>query len=87
MQNAEDLEQKVVLRIQKRTAKKLWKSSNKAPIVSGSEHKVAWKPEAYIKAEPNLPREAITFGLIYVRIQRNGFRPIDVYLFTRLKCL
>lgn len=56
----------------------------KAPLVSGSEHSVTWKPYAHIKVDEDLPREPIEGRLIYVRIEQNGFRPIDIYLFTTL---
>nr|MBC8457186.1 transposase [Deltaproteobacteria bacterium] len=85
VQAAEASQHKVVLRIQKRTAKMLWKAiKSKTPLVSGTEHNVTWKPQAHIKVEPDLPSESILGRLIYMRIQQDGFRPIDVYLFTTL---
>lgn len=85
VQTAEFSQHKVVLRIQKRTAKMLWKSiKSKAPLASGTEHNVTWKPQAHIKVDPDFPREQIKGRLIYVRIEQNGFRPMDVYLFTTL---
>ena len=57
---------------------------DKAPLISFSEHNVIWKPTARIKVDPDLPREPIQGRLIYVRIEQDGFRPIDVYLFTTL---
>jgi hypothetical protein len=65
VQTAEAMNHKVVLRLKKRMAKQLWKSSKaKAFLVSGSEHNVTWKPFAHIKAEPGLPREPINGRLI-----------------------
>jgi hypothetical protein len=66
-------------------AKCLWKSSrDKTPLVSFSEHNVIWKPYARIKVDPDLPRGPIQGRLIYLRVEQNGFRPMDVYLFTTL---
>ena len=85
VQTAEALNHKVVLRIQKRMAKKLWKSiKSKTPLVSGTTHNVTWEPEAHIKVDPDLTSEPIQGRLIYVRVEQDGFRPIDVYLFTTL---
>lgn len=85
VQTAEANQHKVVLRIQKRTAKKLWKSSLcNRPLASGTEHNVTWEPYAHIKVDPDLPSEPIQGRLIYVCIQQNGFRPMEVYLFTTL---
>ena len=50
----------------------------------GTEHNVTWEPQAHIKVEPDLPSEPIQGRLIYVRIEQDGFRPMDVYLFTTL---
>lgn len=84
-QTAEAMRHKVVLRLRKCIAKKLWKlSKGKVPLVSGSEHRVTWKPEARTKVDPDLPGEPIQGRLIYVRIQQDGFRPMDVHLFTTL---
>jgi hypothetical protein len=75
----------VVLRVGVGTAKKLWRTSaRQKPLVSGSEHGVQWVPEASTKVDPELPREAIPGRLLYVRIERDGFRPVDLYLFTTL---
>jgi hypothetical protein len=75
----------VVLRVGVRTAKKLWQtSSRRKPLVSGSEHWVQWAPEASTRVDPELPREAVPGRLLYVRIERDGFRPVDLYLFTTL---
>ena len=95
VQAAEASQHKVVLRIQKRMAKKLWKSiKSKIPLAKGTsimidasrgtEHNVTWKPEAHIKVDPDLPSEPIQGRLIYVHVEQDGFRPIDVYLFTTL---
>lgn len=45
---------------------------------------MTWKPTARIKVDPDLPSEPIQGRLIYVRVEQDGFRPMDLYLFTTL---
>jgi IS4 transposase len=85
VQTAEAMNHKVVMRVEKRTANRLWKSTiKKAPLVTAKEHDVIWKPAEKTKVDPNLPIKPIRGRLIYFRIEKKGFRPIDVYLFTTL---
>ncbi len=45
---------------------------------------VVWSPSRYDTPEADLPTPPIAGRLIYVRLEREGFRPIDLYLFTTL---
>jgi hypothetical protein len=54
------------------------------PLHSGMELDVVWTPSRFDGCEDDLPTPPIKGRLIYVRVERNGFRPIDVYLFTTL---
>jgi hypothetical protein len=53
-------------------------------IHSGMDSDVVWSPSPQDHCEPDLPTPAIAGRLIYVRLTRDGFRPIDLYLFTTL---
>ena len=50
----------------------------------GCDLEVVWSPSPHDDVEPDRPTPAIPGRLIYVRLQKDGFRPIDLYLFTTL---
>lgn len=50
----------------------------------GCDLEVVWSPSPHDDVEADLPTPAIPGRLIYVRLQKDGFRPIDLYLFTTL---
>lgn len=54
------------------------------PLHSGMELDVIWTPSRFDTCESDLPTPPILGRLIYVRLERNGFRPVDWYLFTTL---
>ena len=54
------------------------------PLCAGLDRDVSWSPSAFDTCEPDLPTGPIAGRLLYVRLTRNGFRPIDLYLFTTL---
>jgi hypothetical protein len=51
---------------------------------SQSDLDLTWTPSAMESREPGLPVEAVPGRLMYVRLEKAGFRPIDLYLFTTL---
>jgi hypothetical protein len=51
---------------------------------SGMELDVVWGPSRFDTYEEDLPTPAIGGRLIYVRMERDGFRPLELYLFTTL---
>ena len=51
---------------------------------SGESRPVVWRGGHNQHAEPGLPLIDIPGRLIYLRVERPGFRPIDLYLFTTL---
>ncbi len=54
------------------------------PLASGQDLPVLWEIKDKRRLEPGLPALTIAGRLIYLRIERPGFRPIDLYLFTTL---
>lgn len=74
----------VVARLNFRVAKRLLQTTGRRRLSSGTECRVAWSPERKNKVEADWPCPPIEGRLIYVRLQRNGFRPMDLYLFTTL---
>jgi hypothetical protein len=70
----------VVLRLKITQAKRLAPTG----LRPGMDEEVTWKPSAFDTCEPDLPTPSVPGRLIYARLERNGFRPIDVYLFTTL---
>ena len=53
-------------------------------LTTGLDLDVAWAPSAFDTCEPDLPTPPVAGRLITVCLRRNGFRPIDLYLFTTL---
>lgn len=51
---------------------------------AGLDLDVVWSRSAFDTCEPDLPTPPLAGRLIYVRLTRQGFRPIDLYLFTTL---
>ena len=45
---------------------------------------VAWHPSAATSRQPGRPVQPIPGRLLYVWLERPGFRPVDLYLFTTL---
>ncbi len=76
--------QQVVARLNLRIAKRFLKALRLPRLHSGTECRVRWSPERRNKVEADLPCPTIEGRLIYVRLQRKGFRPLDLYLFTTL---
>lgn len=69
------------IRLNASSAKRLSKGQSLSP---GCDLDVIWKQASYDKVEPDLPTPEIEGRLIYARLEKNGFRPIDLYLFTTL---
>jgi IS4 transposase len=75
----------ILTRLNARTARLLFKTLGlPGKLRSGADYRVAWAPQPWAQWEPDLPTTPVEGRLIYVRLQRNGFRPIDLYLFTTL---
>jgi hypothetical protein len=70
-----------LLRLQTHVAKHL---SGEQPLYPGCDLDVVWKRASGNKVEEDLPTPDIAGRLIYVRLEKVGFRPIDLYLFTTL---
>jgi len=51
---------------------------------SGEDLRVRWTPSVKDQRHPNMSAEPIEGRLIFVRLERNGFRPVELYLFTSL---
>lgn len=70
----------VILRLKVTQAKRLARQA----LRPGADLDVVWSPSSFDDCEPDLPTSPVTGRLIYVRLERDGFRPIDLYLFTTL---
>jgi len=51
---------------------------------SGEDIRVAWAPSQYDQYDQEMSTDPIEGRLLYVHLERNGFRPVDLYLFTTL---
>ena len=51
---------------------------------SGEEIQVCWSPSKADKLDPDMAALPLPGRLIYIRLERDGFRPVDLYLFTTL---
>ena len=73
--------QHVLLRMTAVRAKKLAGSSG---WLSGRQEVVSWSPTRSDKVHPEIKSSSVEGRLIYVRVERLGFRPVDLWLFTTL---
>jgi hypothetical protein len=80
LQVARAKESDVLVRLKITQAKRLAPTG----LRPGMDENVAWHPSAFDTCEPDLPTPPVPGRLIYARLERNGFRPLDVYLFTTL---
>jgi hypothetical protein len=55
------------------------------PCTSGQAWEVAWTPASGAKTDPTLPPDPVVGRMMYVRLEKKGFRPKDLYLFTTLR--
>jgi len=55
-----------------------------ANLQPGCDLQVVWSPSKFDDYQPDLPTPAIPGRLIFARLEKPGFRPIDLYLFTTL---
>ncbi len=69
-----------LLRLNKRTALRLAGQT----LHLGADLKIVWKKMAYDQVEADLSTPDVSGRLIYIRLEKAGFRPIDLYLFTTL---
>jgi hypothetical protein len=70
-----------LLRLHSHVAKHL---SGDQPLYPGCDLDVVWKLATGNKFEEDLPTPDVAGRLIYARLEKAGFRPIDLYLFTTL---
>ena len=84
-QVARALRQHVLLRRQARQARALLRANGyRGPLASGLDWAVCWACGSDPPVDPSLPCDPLPGRLIFVRLTKAGFRPIDVYLFTSL---
>jgi len=82
---AREYHKKVVLRVESKIAKALQKrNGSQRYLKPGRERSLFWEPTPQNKVEPGLSTAPIEGRLIYARIEKKGFRPIDLYIFTTL---
>lgn len=51
---------------------------------SGEDRQIAWSPSPDDQLHPDMSAEPIVGRLIFLRLERPGFRPVELYLFTTL---
>ena len=57
---------------------------SKRKMQSGEDIAMQWEHSDDDKLDPNMSTAPITGRLLYVRLERDGFRPVDLYFFTTL---
>lgn len=70
----------VLLRLTRRRAHALVKRK----LHAGEDLAVSWQPTQDDQLQPDMSAAPIAGRLIYVPVERPGFRPVDLYLFTTL---
>lgn len=74
-----------LLRLQAKRARALLKKqTDKRPLQSGESRPVVWSPSRRDHPFEQWPAKPIRGRLIYLRIEENGFRTTELYLFTTL---
>jgi hypothetical protein len=81
VQVAQHYQQDVVVRMRPDRVKR-WIGEQR--MISGEDRTVVWRGDHNQHGEPGLPTPDIAGRLLYLRVERPGFRPIDLYLFTTL---
>jgi hypothetical protein len=76
--------QEALFRLQKQQWQSLLQRNGLAPPAPGESRRCVWQPSGKDKLLPGIPAPAIQGRLLYVRLEQDGFRPIDLYLFTTL---
>jgi hypothetical protein len=56
----------------------------KCNMQPGADIAVQWQPSKIDKLDPNMSEAPIAGRVLYVRLERDGFRPVDLYFFTTL---
>lgn len=82
-QAARHYQQEVLLRMTACRARALAKAGGKWHW--GEDRPFAWAPSAHDQANPEMSAEPIPGRLLFVHLQREGFRPIKLYFFTTLQ--
>ena len=84
-QVAQALRQQVVLRRQARQARALLRATGyRGPRASGLDWALRWECGSDTQVDPTRPCDPLPGRVIFVRLSKAGFRPIDLYLFTSL---
>ncbi len=84
-QVARECGKKVLLRVESKVAKALQKRNGSQHYLrAGEERRLFWEPTPQNKVELGKSTVPIEGRLIYARIEKKGFRPIDLYIFTTL---
>ena len=73
----------LLTRLNARIAQALARQAHQS-LRPGDDVLIEWTPSPETHVEPGLPVAPIAGRLIYVRLERPGFRPCDLYLFTTL---
>lgn len=77
-------EQGCLLRLTEERAQARLTRANVRCLRSGQSCLIAWKPTRKDKTLDDLPTPTIIGRLMFIRLSKPGFRPIDLYLFTNL---
>jgi hypothetical protein len=76
--------QKAIVRLSRPRARSLVKRAGKRPLNPGDDYLIDWQPTTNDKTWDHLPTPPILGRIIYIRLTKAGFRPLDIYLFTTL---
>ncbi len=84
-QVAHALRQHVVVRRQACQARALLRANGyRGPLAAGLDWPVRWACSPNTQIDPSLPCDPLPGRVIFVRLVKAGFRPIELYLFTSL---
>jgi len=64
------------------TLRRAGKLAGTTPLVPGLDLAVTWSPSRYDQIDTGLVKAPVTGRLVVIRLERRGYRPVDLLLFT-----
>jgi hypothetical protein len=84
LQAAHATSKEALVRLQKQQWQSLMRRNGINSLEAGESYPCVWQPSRHDTLLEGIPAPAISGRLLYIRLQKTGFRPIDLYLFTTL---
>jgi hypothetical protein len=84
MQTFRAVSQDAIVRLMEARARAIVKRVGQRPLQPGESRLIDWQPSRQDQSIAHLPTTPVSGRLLYIRLTKPGFRPLDIYLFTTL---